>query len=114
MIEVPVNIDENELHALKREFEEWRAKEESRGWTLLRGVWSALIPLMPMVIVLFMWGSGVNEDRSTYRVEIAHLKRADERHETQLAEQKRDIINRLDKLSDTVDSISRQVSRIAK
>jgi hypothetical protein len=106
--------EETEVAVLRREFEKWREDESKRGWTMAKGVWAGVVPLIPLVVILFVWGSSVNEDRSLSKMEIAYLKKADERHESTLAEQKHEVVSRLDKLVEQMDSLKQSMTVTGK
>jgi hypothetical protein len=103
-----------ELAALRQELNALRERETSRGWTMMRGVASALMAMAPFVLALLLWGSAVNEDRSVTKLEITVLKKADDRHEQALAEQRREVISRLDAIAQEVSTLSKQMAKIVK
>lgn len=83
-------------------------------WTMLKEIIGTFVGIAPFVVMLVIWGSSINERIRVVEVEVGHLGRADEKQEREAAEQRKEVLARMDKISGQIEVLQQTVAKQAK
>jgi hypothetical protein len=79
-------------------------------WTMVKEIVGTFVGISPFVIALVIWGSSVNERIRVAETRIEHLEAMDRRHEVDAAEQRREILLRLDRVGVQIEALQQLVA----
>lgn len=79
-------------------------------WTVWKEVAGTFVGVSPFVIALVVWGSSVNERQRVVETRIDHIEKQDQRRNEDSAEQRREILARLDRVSGQIEVLQQIVA----
>lgn len=88
------------------------AKTQS-GWTLAKEIYGTLIATLPIIIVLIVWGQSISERIRVIEVRVELSEAADRRREDEAANQRREVLQRIDRLGNQIETLQQSVARLA-
>jgi hypothetical protein len=79
-------------------------------WTVAKEVIGTFIGVSPFVVALVIWGSSVNERIRVVETRVDHIEAMERRHQDDAAEQRREILTRLDRVGAQIEVLQQLVA----
>jgi hypothetical protein len=79
-------------------------------WTLVKEIIGTFIGISPFIVGLVIWGSSVNERIRVAEVRLEHVESSDKRQENAAAEQRRELLARMDRIGQQIEILQQLVA----
>lgn len=93
------------------QFEESSNGAKTRSeWSMVKEIIGTFVGISPFIVALVVWGSSINERIRVVEVQVMHIEAVDRRHEAESAEQRRELLARLDRLAGQIEILQQLVA----
>jgi len=79
-------------------------------WTMVKEIIGTFVGISPFIVALVVWGSSINERIRVMEVRMDHVERTDKKHEQDSAEQRRELLARMDRIGGQIEVLQQLVA----
>jgi len=79
-------------------------------WTLVKEIIGTFVGVSPFIVAIVVWGASINERIRVVEVRQDHTETILSRHDIEAAEQRRELLARLDRIGGQIESLQQLVA----
>ena len=77
---------------------------------MVKEIIGTFVGISPFIVALVVWGSSINERIRVMEVRMDHVERTDKKHEQDSAEQRRELLTRMDRIGGQIEVLQQLVA----